>query len=79
MSEYLFRYKTSYKYSMAIDFNTNPVVYGKGSAIFLHCQTKNKFTAGCVAIPEEAMITVMKNVKAGCVVIMDTSKNIKSY
>ena len=77
-SEHIIDYTLAYKYCLNISYNFDGTP-GKGSAIFLHCQTKNKFTAGCVAIPEEAMITVMKNVKAGCVVIMDTSKNIKSY
>ena len=77
-SEHIIDYTLAYKYCLNISYNFDGTP-GKGSAIFLHCQTKNKFTAGCVAIPEEAMITVMKNVKAGCVVIMDSSKNIKSY
>lgn len=77
-SEHIIDYDLAYKYCLNISYN-NDGTPGNGSAIFLHCQTKNKFTAGCVAIPEDAMITVMKNVKAGCVLVMDTSKNIKSY
>ena len=77
-SEHIIDYDLAYKYCLNISYNDDGTP-GKGSAIFLHCQTKNKFTAGCVAIPEEAMITVMKNVKAGCVVVMDSSKNIKNY
>ena len=77
-SEHIIDYTLAYKYCLNISYNYDGTP-GKGSAIFLHCQTKNKFTAGCVAIPDEAMITVMKNVKAGCVLVMDMSKNIKSY
>ena len=77
-SEHIIDYDLAYKYCLNISYNDDGTP-GKGSAIFLHCQTKNKFTAGCVAIPENAMITVMKNVKAGCVVVMNSSKNIKNY
>ena len=45
-----------YKYCMVIEYNTNPVVKEKGSAIFFHLSKKeNSFTAGCVSIKEEYM------------------------
>ena len=45
-----------YKYCTVIEYNTNPVVKGKGSAIFFHLALKAaSFTAGCVAINEEYM------------------------
>jgi L,D-peptidoglycan transpeptidase YkuD (ErfK/YbiS/YcfS/YnhG family) len=45
-----------YKYCMVIEYNTNPVVKGKGSAIFFHLALKpSSFTSGCVAINEEYM------------------------
>lgn len=50
-----------YKYCMVIEYNTNPVIKGKGSAIFFHLnKTGNESTAGCVAITEENMIRVLK-------------------
>ena len=40
-----------YKYCMVIEYNTHPVVKGKGSAIFFHvADEKYSPTAGCVAI-----------------------------
>jgi hypothetical protein len=46
---------------------------GKGSAIFLHCLGPYKpYTGGCVALPKAQMLTVMKNVKADCVVVIDS-------
>jgi L,D-peptidoglycan transpeptidase YkuD (ErfK/YbiS/YcfS/YnhG family) len=46
----------AYKYCMVIEYNTNPVVKAKGSAIFFHLGVKKPyFTAGCVAINEENM------------------------
>lgn len=46
----------AYKYCTVIEYNTNPVIKGKGSAIFLHLAIKKPYlTAGCVAIKEEYM------------------------
>lgn len=46
----------AYKYCMVIEYNTNPIVKGKGSAIFFHLAVKKpSFTAGCVAIDETNM------------------------
>lgn len=46
----------AYKYCLVIEYNTNPIVKGKGSAIFLHLAIKKpSFTAGCVAIDEVRM------------------------
>ena len=46
----------AYKYCMVIEYNINPVVKGKGSAIFFHLGIKKPyFTAGCVAINENNM------------------------
>ena len=65
-SEYLFKFKISYKYAMAIDFNTNPVVWGKGFAIFIHCDyLDDQTTAGCVAIEEQYMLRLIKECKEG--------------
>ena len=77
-SEHIIDYKTAYKYCLNISYNQDSIP-NKGSAIFLHCQTKNHYTAGCVAIPEDVMIQVVRKVKPGCVVVMDTGRKIKSY
>ncbi|MDR1886221.1 MAG: L,D-transpeptidase family protein [Synergistaceae bacterium] len=44
----------AYKYAIAIDYNTDPVVPEAGSAIFLHCAAGGP-TNGCVSVPEWAM------------------------
>ncbi|MBR2208509.1 MAG: L,D-transpeptidase family protein [Synergistaceae bacterium] len=77
-SEHIIDYDLAYKYCLNISYNENGTP-GKGSAIFLHCYTKNKFTGGCVAIPEEKMIEVLRHVKNNCVVVMDERKNLKKY
>ncbi len=50
-----------YKYCMVIEYNTHPVVKGKGSAIFFHvANEKYSPTAGCVAIAENDMLQFLR-------------------
>ena len=50
-----------YKYCMVIRYNTDPVVKGKGSAIFLHLrEQEDEATAGCIAISEPDMLQLLK-------------------
>jgi L,D-peptidoglycan transpeptidase YkuD (ErfK/YbiS/YcfS/YnhG family) len=58
-AEDLSKETVAYKYAIAINYNTDPVVKGNGSAIFLHCST-NRPTAGCVSVPEEYMARLLK-------------------
>lgn len=75
-SEHIVDYTYHYQYCLNISYN-DKCVPGDGSAIFLHCLGPNKpYTGGCVAIPENRMITVMKNVDPECVVVIDSLKNI---
>ena len=48
-----------YKYGIVIEYNTNPVIKGKGSAIFLHVWKDGKPTAGCVAMSEEIVLKIL--------------------
>ncbi|SDW29057.1 L,D-transpeptidase family protein [Flavobacterium degerlachei] len=50
----------AYKYCMVVEYNTNPVIKGNGSAIFFHLGVKKPyFTAGCVAIDEGNMKSIV--------------------
>lgn len=50
-----------YKYGIVIEYNTNPVVKGAGSAIFLHLwKCEGIPTAGCVAVSEENMLKILQ-------------------
>lgn len=49
-----------YKYGIVVEYNTNPIVSGKGSAIFLHVQKDEKTpTSGCVALFEEDILKII--------------------
>lgn len=56
-AEHLSDYDYAYSYCVAIGYNKDPIVPGKGSAIFLHCGENP--TAGCVAVSTENMINIL--------------------
>ena len=56
-AEHLADYPEQYAYAALIDYNTDPVTAGAGSAIFLHCGSRT--TAGCVSIPRETMVELL--------------------
>lgn len=58
-SEQLITHTRAYRYGVVIDFNRRPAVRYRGSAIFLHVNGSGA-TAGCVSIPAEAMVTVLR-------------------
>jgi L,D-peptidoglycan transpeptidase YkuD (ErfK/YbiS/YcfS/YnhG family) len=50
-----------YKYGVVIEYNTNPIVPGNGSAIFLHkWRDSISPTAGCVAVSESNLVELLK-------------------
>lgn len=58
--EHLIQYFPQYNYAMCIDFNSNNI-YPDGSNIFIHVKGNKNYTAGCIALDEESMVTVLKN------------------
>ncbi|MCM3718532.1 stalk domain-containing protein [Fictibacillus phosphorivorans] len=71
-----------YKYGAVIKYNENPIVKGKGSAIFLHMwKSSTSATAGCVAVSEANMKTLLTwmDSKKKPVIVMGPSSEIDSY
>ncbi len=53
-------YDVVYDYAIDMGFNKNAIA-GNGSALFIHCEEENDDgTHGCVAIPREQMIRLMR-------------------
>ena len=70
-----------YQYAMNIGFNINPTVFGKGAAIFLHCKSVGKWTtAGCVSLPENYMLDLLKKSHDGeYIIIVPKVEDIANY
>ena len=69
----------AYKYVAVIEYNTGPVTKGAGSAIFLHCD-QGKPTAGCVSVPEETMIRLLRFIRPGDgIIIANSTRELITY
>lgn len=70
-----------YQYAMSIGFNINPVVVGKGAAIFLHCKSVDRWTtSGCVSIPEDYMLDLLRKSHDGeYIIIVPKVEDIANY
>ena len=70
-----------YKYGFVVEYNTNPIVKGMGSAIFFHVwRAPGKPTFGCVAVAEHNILKLISwlDTSQKPRVIMGTQKVIKS-
>ena len=68
-----------YKYGLVIEYNTNPVVKGHGSAIFFHIwKGENLPTEGCVATAENNIIKIIEwlDPQFHPIIIMGVEENI---
>ena len=66
-----------YSYVLAFNYNAS-CIPGKGSAIFVHV-SNGRPTAGCIAVPAESMLTIIRNVSPGCKILIDKKENIGGY
>ncbi len=60
----------AYKYAIVVEYNTQPAVPGKGSAIFFHCSL-DRPTAGCISVPEEDMKKFLEFLRPGDKIIIE--------
>lgn len=62
--EKLYRKDKVYDIIITLDYNTNPIIKNKGSAIFIHiAKKKYEPTAGCIALKKKDLIELLKNIK----------------
>lgn len=76
-AEHIIEINPAYHYVLSLDYNPS-CTPGVGSAIFLHCSA-NRPTGGCISVPEDQMITILKNVQPGCQIIIDSASELKNY
>jgi L,D-peptidoglycan transpeptidase YkuD (ErfK/YbiS/YcfS/YnhG family) len=62
--EKLYRKDNLYDLILVLNYNINPIIKNKGSAIFIHIAKKNyEPTAGCVALKKRDLLKLLKNIK----------------
>ncbi|MBQ9002763.1 MAG: hypothetical protein IJ087_13010 [Eggerthellaceae bacterium] len=76
-SEHIISMGPVYNYCLNMGWNSARTPHG-GSAFFLHC-SGGKPTGGCVSVPENTMIRILRHVKHGCAIAIDTKANLKTY
>ena len=71
-SEKLWRKENIYDIIIIIDYNLNPIIKNKGSAIFLHLAPKNyQPTKGCIAISKKDMQILLSKINKKSKLIID--------
>ena len=71
-AEKLFRKDNIYDIILVLNYNTNPTIAGKGSAIFIHIADKKySKTQGCVAISKKDIRKVIKKISKKTLVIIN--------
>ena len=73
--EKLYKKDNVYDIILVLNYNMNPVVKNKGSAIFIHVTKANyKKTEGCVAIKRVHLIKIIKLLKKNTTVKIENQK-----
>jgi L,D-peptidoglycan transpeptidase YkuD (ErfK/YbiS/YcfS/YnhG family) len=80
-SEDMSRSPISYRYLAVIDYNTHPVVPGRGSGIFLHVSASGGPTLGCVSLSRAQALTVLLwlDPTASPQIVIGTPATIRDY
>jgi L,D-peptidoglycan transpeptidase YkuD (ErfK/YbiS/YcfS/YnhG family) len=74
------RSPTAYRHFAFIRYNTDPVVPGRGSGIFLHVST-GRPTLGCVSLPPAQLVGVLRWLRpeAKPLIVIGTRATIRDY
>jgi len=68
--EHMIEYTPEYNYGFFFTYNKDCVL-GKGSAIFFHCTGPKPSTAGCVAVSEKDMVTILRAIDKNARIVID--------
>ena len=73
--ERLYKKENMYDIILVLDYNMNPTIKNKGSAIFIHISKKNyKKTEGCVALNKRHLLKIIKELKNNTKVKIENQK-----
>lgn len=76
-AEHLIDSQRAYAYALALNYNS-ACAPGKGSAIFLHCDT-GRATAGCIGIPKAQMKQLLTQLKRSARILITTKSGLTAY
>jgi L,D-peptidoglycan transpeptidase YkuD (ErfK/YbiS/YcfS/YnhG family) len=78
-SEGMWQQPEAYPFLAVIEYNTRPVVPGRGSGIFLHAQTGGP-TIGCISLRRDQLATVLRWLRpeSAPVIAIGTSRQLRS-
>jgi L,D-peptidoglycan transpeptidase YkuD (ErfK/YbiS/YcfS/YnhG family) len=69
--ENLYRENSIYDLILVLNYNMNPIIKNKGSAIFIHIANKKfKNTEGCIAIKKKNLVRLVKIINKKTLVII---------
>jgi len=79
-SEALWRSTLAYAHFALIDYNVDPVIPGRGSAIFIH-RDLGHATNGCVSLPLARLVRLLRWLRPGLdpVVVIGTAAGIRGF
>ena len=73
--EKLYKKENIYDIVLVLNYNINPIIKNRGSAIFIHIAKKNfKKTEGCVAIGKGNLIKIIRELKKNTKVKIENRK-----
>lgn len=73
--EKLYKKENIYDIILVLNYNMNPVIKNKGSAIFIHIAKKNyKRTEGCIAVKKVHLLKILKDLNNSTIVKIENRK-----
>ena len=73
--EKLYKKENIYDIIIVLNYNMDPIVKNKGSAIFIHVAKKNyKKTEGCIAVKKIHLLKIAKDLKKKTMVLIENRK-----
>ena len=73
--EKLYKKENIYDIIIVLNYNMDPIVKNKGSAIFIHVAKKNyKKTEGCIAVKKTHLLKIAKDLEKKTMVLIENRK-----
>ena len=73
--EKLYKKENIYDIIIVLNYNMDPIVRNKGSAIFIHVAKKNyKKTEGCISVKKAHLLKIAKDLKKNTKVLIEDRK-----